>query len=277
MDSNLKDDLNFFREFKDWYFKIMHDFNFDYKEDYRAREYLSKILDSKANEWHLDEILFSFQKRIHEKSNIFIYGCGPSLEETVNYIIEKLGISIFGKNINLAADGAAVFLKEKLIPVDAIFTDLDGITITEFNYPDFLIIHAHGDNLDKIKQFENEIINFHNVIGTTQVEPVSNIISPGGFTDGDRILFFLRSLMKPYQKLFLIGMDFKNIVGKYSKLNIEHNQEGSQVKKKKLTLAVELLEWVTPKIRNDIFFINSERISDKFKYITLDEYMNLFP
>ncbi|KKK43763.1 hypothetical protein LCGC14_1622650 [marine sediment metagenome] len=277
MDSNLKDDLNFFREFKDWYFKIINDFNFDYKEDYRAREYLSKILDSKANEWHLDKILFSFQKRIHEKSNIFIYGCGPSLEETVNYIIEKLGISIFGKIINLAADGAAVFLKEKLIPVDAIFTDLDGITITEFNYPDFLIIHAHGDNLDKIKQFENEIINFHNVIGTTQVEPVSNIISPGGFTDGDRILFFLRSLIKPYQKLFLIGMDFKNIVGKYSKLYIEHNREGSQVKKKKLSLAVELLEWVTPKIKNDIFFINSERISDKFKYITLDEYMNLFP
>ena len=277
MDSNLKDDLNFFREFKDWYFQIINDFNFDYKEDFRAREYLSKILDSKANEWHLDEILFSFQKRIQEKSNIFIYGCGPSLEETVNYIIEKLGIRIFGKIINLAADGAAVFLKEKLIPVDAIFTDLDGITITEFNYPDFLIIHAHGDNLDKIKQFENEIINFHNVIGTTQVEPVSNIISPGGFTDGDRILFFLRSLIKPYQKLFLIGMDFKNIVGKYSKLYIEHNREGSQVKKKKLSLAVELLEWVTPKIKNDIFFINSERISDKFKYITLDEYMNLFP
>jgi len=277
MDSKLKIDLNFFKEFKDWYYKIVDEFKFDYKKDYLARDYLTRIFDLKGDKWNLEDILFSFNKSLQKKSKILIYGCGPSLMETVEQITEYKGIKIFNNCINLAADGAAVFLREKNIHIDAIFTDLDGITKKEFNYSSFNIIHAHGDNLDKIKQFENEIINFHNVIGTTQVEPIENILNPGGFTDGDRILYFIRILTNPSQKIFLIGMDFNNIVGRYSKLNFKSDREGTPIKLKKLAFAVELLEWLIPKISNDIFFINSEKISDKFKYITLNEFMNLFP
>jgi len=265
--------LDFHIEFREWYFKIINDLNFDYNRDYRARDYLSKVLNLKANEWHLDEILFSFQKRIQTKSNIFIYGCGPSLEETVNYIIDNLGMSFFGKSINLAADGAAVFLKEKLIPVDAIFTDLDGITISEFNYPDFLIIHAHGDNIKKIRSFKKNIIQFNNIIGTTQVEPNMNVINPGGFTDGDRILFFLRTMLAPVNKLFLFGMDFKKIVGKYSKLNIKKDKEGNPIKQKKLQYAVELIEWLRLKLDNEITFVNSQIKLNNFKNLTLEEFV----
>lgn len=269
-----KEQLDFHFEFRDWYFKIVTDFNFDYNKDYKAREYLSKVLDSKANEWHLDEILFSFQKKIQEKSRIFIYGCGPSLEETVDYIIENLGMSIFGKGINLAADGAAVFLKEKSIPVDAIFTDLDGITVEEFNYPDFLIIHAHGDNIKKIIKFEQNIIKFKNIIGTTQIEPNKNVINPGGFTDGDRILFFLRTMLAPINKLYLIGMDFKNIVGKYSKLNMKRDQEGSLVKQKKLQYAVELIKWISKKIENKIIFVNSRMRLNNFNHLSVEKFVD---
>ncbi len=274
MEFKPKEQLDFYFEFKDWYFKIINDFNFDYNKDYRAREYLSKVLDLKAKEWHLDEIILSFQKRIQEKSNIFIYGCGPSLEVTVDYIIENLGMSIFGKSINLAADGAAVFLKEKLIPVDAIFTDLDGITSSEFNYPDFLIIHAHGDNIKKIRSFKQNIIKFQNLIGTTQVEPNKNVINPGGFTDGDRILFFLRTMLAPFNKLYLIGMDFKNIIGKYSKLSIKKDQEGSFIKQKKLRYAVELIKWIRNKIVNEFIFVNSQIRLNNFNNLSVEEFVD---
>ncbi|GAI11147.1 unnamed protein product, partial [marine sediment metagenome] len=273
--STLKDKLNFFSEFKDWYFHIREEFNFDYQKDLESRVLLSRIFKKKTQQWGLESILESFSRRILLKPVILIYGCGPSLEETVNIILKKKGIAFFDRFINLAADGASVLLREKNIPIDAIFTDLDGITKNEFNYSSFNIIHAHGDNMEKINQFENEIINFKNVIGTTQVEPIDNILNPGGFTDGDRILFFLRSLLKPSQKLFLIGMDFKNTVGRYSKLNIEYNQEGSQVKKRKLQFAVELIRWIRNKLKNDLFFINSEIVNNQFNYITIEEFFKM--
>jgi len=275
MSSTLKDELNFFREFKDWYFHIREEFKFDYQKDLKSRDLLSSILEKKTNTWKIDNILKLFRERILLKPSIMIYGCGPSLEETVNIIIKERGKTFFDKFTNLAADGASLLLREKYIQNDAIFTDLDGITKNEFNYSSFNIIHAHGDNLEKISQFENEIINFQNVIGTTQVEPLSNVINPGGFTDGDRILFFLRSLMNPFQKIFLIGMDFKNIVGKYSKLNIEHNQEGSQIKIKKLEFAVKLIAWISKKIHNDLFFVNSKFLTNQFNYISVEDFFEL--
>ncbi len=275
MGSTLKDELNFFNDFNLWYSHIREDFKFDYERDLKSRDILSGILKKKTYNWQLDNILKSFRKRILLKPVILIYGCGPSLEDTVSVILRKKGKAFFDEFINITADGASILLRENNIKIDAIFTDLDGITKKEFNYSSFNIIHAHGDNSDKMIQFENEIVNFHNVIGTTQVEPVSNIVSPGGFTDGDRILFFLRSLIKPSQKLFLIGMDFKNIVGKYSKLNIKHNQEGSQIKKKKLLYAVELIEWLRNKIPNDLFFVNSEIVNNQFEFISIEDFLKI--
>ena len=275
MGTTLKDRLNYFYEFKDWYFHIGEEFKFDYQKDLKSRDLLSRILKKKIPKWKLDTILKSFRNKILLKPEILIYGCGPSLEETVNIIIKKKGKAFFDKFTNIAADGASVLLRENNIQIDAIFTDLDGITRNEFNYSSFNIIHAHGDNIEKINQFENEIINFQNVIGTTQVEPLSNIISPGGFTDGDRILFFLRSLIKPFQKLFLIGMDFKDIVGKYSKLSLENNQLGGQIKIKKLDFAVKLMAWVRNKIVNDIYFVNSKHVNNQLKYISVEDFFKL--
>ncbi|MHA1985056.1 MAG: 6-hydroxymethylpterin diphosphokinase MptE-like protein [Promethearchaeota archaeon] len=272
MSSTLKDKLNYFYEFKDWYYHIREEFKFDSQNDLKSRDLLSRILKKKNHKWKLDTILKSFRDRILLKPEILIYGCGPSLEETVDTIIKKKGKAFFDKFTNFAADGASVLLREKNIHIDAIFTDLDGITKNEFNYSSFNIIHAHGDNIEKINQFETEIINFQNVIGTTQVEPLGNIINPGGFTDGDRILFFLRSLIKPFQKLFLIGMDFKDIVGRYSKLSIEDNQLGGQIKIKKLNFAVKLITWVRNKIVNDIYFVNSKKVNKQFQYISVEDF-----
>ena len=275
MDSKIIDRLNFYSEFKEWYCKISSDFGFDYQKDSESRDYLSNLLQKKANKYNLEVILNDLHTVIRSKSNILIYGCGPSLESTVDILLKNIGKGLFSECLNFTADGAAILLREREIPINGIFSDLDGITFKEFDSTDFMIIHAHGDNLDKLKLFKPEILKFKNIIGTTQVEPTNYIINPGGFTDGDRILYFLRPLLKSMHKLFLIGMDFKNIIGKYSKLNFDTDQEGSPIKQKKLQYAVELIKWLKDKIKSEIYFVNSNVISEKFTKLSIRDFVNI--
>lgn len=275
MVKNLKKQINFFDEFKEWYFKIITDFKFNIQEDREARDFLSHILTQSSVIWNLEEILKSFKDMIQSKSYILVYGCGASLEITM----EKFeGKSFFNKSVNLAADGAAVFLKEKEIPIDGIFTDLDGITIKEFNYPEFIIVHAHGDNIKNLKFFREKMIKFKKIIGTTQVEPIEDILNPGGFTDGDRILFFIKSFLLPHHKIFLIGMDFNNIIGKYSKPDLTKHQEADPIKYKKLLFAIKLIEWLKKQIANDIYFVNSNfesKYFKDFKFLSISEFKKM--
>jgi len=273
MDSSLKNQINFYIEFKEWYFKIIKDFGFEYQKDFEARDYLSGILNQKGKIWNLERILYSFSKIFEEKKIIMIYGCGPSLEETVDILLREFGEEFFKNCINFAADGASILLREKGIPLDAIFSDLDGITKTEINYADFLVIHAHGDNLERIAYFKEYILNSPKIIGTTQVDPLENMVNPGGFTDGDRILYFIRSLLQPHNTLYLIGMDFDDIIGKYSKPSLTEHHQGTPSKLKKLRYAVKLIEWLSERIDNDIFFLNSKSASKRFKYLTIEDFL----
>jgi hypothetical protein len=275
MVSTLKNKLNFFEEFKEFYFKIIKDFKFDYQEDCKARNYLSEILIKKKHNWDLENVIKSLNSQLISKTEILIYGCGPSLEETVDAILKRKGRLFFDKFINLAANGASVLLRKKHIKINAIFSDLDGITKREFDYANFNIVHAHGDNINKLIQFEKRILRFQNIIGTTQVEPLENVLNPGGFTDGDRILYFIHKLIKPLQKLYFIGMDFDNIIGKYSKLNIKKNQEGTKSKIKKLQYGIELLEWIKTRIKNEVYVVNSKIFSEKFNYISVSDLLKI--
>ncbi len=275
MDSSLQEQIDFYSEFKEWYLKIIKEFNYDHQKDCEARDYLSNILKQKSNNWNFEGVLNSFKNLIQEKSIIVIYGCGPSLEDTVCFLLKNRGTLVFNNYINLAADGASVLLRNLDIPIDAIFTDLDGVTINEFNYSEFIVVHAHGDNIEKLKYFKKEILKFEKIIGTTQVKPLKNLINPGGFTDGDRILYFLRELLLPKHKLFLIGMDFDGIIGKYSKPEMTENQKSSPIKFKKLQFAVKLIEWLKKEIKNEIYFVNSKIVSKKYKYISIKEFEKL--
>lgn len=275
MVKSLKKQINFFDEFKEWYFKIITDFKFNIQEDRDARDFLYNILTQSSIIWSLEEILKSFKDLIQSKSYILVYGCGPSLEITMERFEGK---SFFNRSVNLAADGAAVFLKEKQIPVDGIFTDLDGITINEFNYPEFLIVHAHGDNIKQLKFFKEKMVKFKKIIGTTQVEPIKDILNPGGFTDGDRILFFIKSFLLPHHRIFLIGMDFNSIIGRYSKPDLTKNQEANPIKLKKLGYAIKLVEWLKSLIANEIYFVNSNfksKYFKNFKFISISEFKKM--
>ena len=277
MVSSLIESINYYQEFKELYFKILNDFGFDHEKDCESRDVLLEIMQRKVENtsYNLESVLLSFKDIIKSTRNIFIFGCGPSLEDTIDHILEKYGNKFFQNSINLAADGASLFLREKHIPVTAIFSDLDGITQNEFSYSDYMVIHGHGDNIERLEDFKNRIQGFHNIIGTTQVEPLGAIINPGGFTDGDRILYFLRSMVVPRNILYLIGMDFKSAIGKYSKLGMNKNQEGSPSKQKKLEYAIKLLEWLQPKLSSEMYFVNTEQISKKFNYLSLEEFVNM--
>ncbi|MFX0006338.1 MAG: 6-hydroxymethylpterin diphosphokinase MptE-like protein [Promethearchaeota archaeon] len=270
----IKKEIDFYEEFKEWYFKIIKDFKFSYQKDCKSRDYLSSLLKKKKN-WHLEQVLDLFKAQISSKNIVIIYGCGPSLESTIEIILKRKGLEFFNGFINLTADGASVLLKEKGIKIDAIFTDLDGISKSEFHWANFNIVHAHGDNLKTLKLFKHEILQFKNIIGTTQVEPNINLVNPGGFTDGDRILFFIKSLLSSFHRIYLIGMDFGNIIGKYSKLNIEKSQNASPEKIKKLNYALLLIKWIRNKIDNEIKFVNSEYLLKDITNLSIEEFLDI--
>ena len=276
MQNSLKTQIESHIEFKAWYRKIINDFNFDPQKDRIARDYLSHILEKKTNSYNLEEVLLSFQENIQKKEHICVYGCGPSLNESVDFILSNLGKTFFNKCVNLAADGAARLLIERNIPIDGIITDLDGITKQDFLKAKFVIVHAHGDNNIALENFKEVIINFPKLIGTSQSEPVHNLINPGGFTDGDRIIALIMSFLLPHQYLYLIGMDFADIVGKYSKLNKKNNYLAGSIKLKKLRYALEILEWLIPKIKIPLYLINTKPISEKFNYLTLEAFTERF-
>ena len=269
--------INNYNAFKHWYEKILEEFKFELDEDKRARDILLDIIGRKKSTWNAKEILADFLNRVNEKNNILIYGCGPSLEESVEGLIKMGGKDIFKRCINLAADGASVLLRKKGLPIDGIFTDLDGITSKEFSYGEYIIIHAHGDNIEKLKEVKKTIIGKEKVIGTTQVKPKNGIFNPGGFTDGDRILYFIKNFLLPTQKIYLIGMDFKDVVGKYSKPQRNQDFPAPLIKRKKLKMAVNLLREIVGEVENEIYFVNSAPALEIFQSISLFKFIKDHP
>jgi uncharacterized Rossmann fold enzyme len=272
MKHSIKKQIDSHIDFKEWYFKIIKDLKFDYQRDIEGRDYLSSILREKAENWCLEEVLISFNQLVKSRKIIFIYGCGPSLEETVNYMLKmepKLGYSTV---VNLVADGAARLLIEKRIPINAIFTDLDGITRGDFVKSEFIIVHAHGDNISRLKYFKKEILSFPNLICTTQVEPDKNLINSGGFTDGDRILFFIASLLVPTHEIYLVGMDFNTVVGRYSKPEMQKDRVATPIKLKKLQYGIKIIDWLLPQIKIPVYFVNSQHDHSKLNNLTLHEF-----
>ena len=113
--------------------------------------------------------------------------------------------------------------------------------ISKTNIP--IIVHAHGDNkgqLDIVKKFKNKI-------GTTQSEKFGRLENFGGFTDGDRCVFLAENFKA--KKIILIGMDFGNTIGKYSK----HIIKDPSLKLKKLACGKKLLEWLATKSNSDLY------------------------
>ncbi|CAB3287254.1 6-hydroxymethyl-7,8-dihydropterin pyrophosphokinase [Methanocaldococcus lauensis] len=234
------------KEWEKFYNKIIEDFGFDKNKDIKSAIILNNILEN------ADKIPIKNLKNIIEGKEVFIFGAGPSLKKHIKII----------KNLNkdipiIVADGASkAFLEEGIIP-DIIVSDLDGDlnAIFECNKRgSIIVVHAHGDNIDKIKKY---VPKLKNVVGSCQIPNymelnLKNLVNFGGFTDGDRCCFLAYHFKA--KKLILGGMDFGIYITKYSRPNIKSEIEiGDEIKIKKLKYAEKLINYL--KNRIDIEFL----------------------
>ncbi|HOJ43921.1 MAG TPA: DUF115 domain-containing protein, partial [Syntrophorhabdaceae bacterium] len=126
---------------------------------------------------------------------------------------------------------------------DIIVTDLDGSMddiIRANKAGSFIVVHAHGNNLEKLKAY---LPKLRNILGTTQTPPIGDLHNFGGFTDGDRSVFLAVELGA--KLIILAGMDFGDIITRYSRPQISEKMEkADEVKRLKLEYAKKLIDWI---------------------------------
>jgi len=203
-------------EFKQWepiYLDILDDMGFSREEDEQAAIILSRMLD-KDNTADVSV----FRKQIAGKS-VIVCGNAPCLKDQ----LEVTDIS--GKTI-IAADGATAVLVDRGIIPDIIVSDLDGDVEKEIlanNRGSVVVVHAHGDNIDKLERY---VPLMKDIIGSTQSTPLVNVYNFGGFSDGDRCVFLADEFHASEIKLLGFDLDDENV---------------TDIKKKKLIWAKKLI------------------------------------
>jgi uncharacterized Rossmann fold enzyme len=224
-----------FAEWFPYYQGIRAEFGYSTEKDQEAARILSEMIGKKA----LDPKVL--QKRLKGK-NVIVVGAGPSLEdEKVLKYVKKSK-----KFVKIAADGAVQFLIENKIKPDIVVTDLDGDPASLKKAEKggaIIVIHAHGDNTGMLKKL---VPKFRKVVGSTQVMPVENVNNFGGFTDGDRGVFLAEEFGA--KKIVLVGMDFGNRIGKYSKKKVKD----IALKKQKMEAGRRLLEMLAKQSRSKL-------------------------
>ncbi|WP_304085786.1 6-hydroxymethylpterin diphosphokinase MptE-like protein [Methanobrevibacter ruminantium] len=237
-----------FNEWGGWYKEILDTLGFSREGDENTAALLDKILDEKGCltiEEFSDEIM---EKK--DTSKFIVVGAGPSIKKHIKYVKENYDLNDY---LIVSADGATTaMLEDDLVP-DIVATDLDGKMddlLAANSLGSYFVIHAHGDNEEPIVKWTT---SFDKILGTTQSKPVGHLYNFGGFTDGDRAMFFTLAL--GCEEMVLAGMDFGTTVTKYSRPNIEGaTGHADEIKTKKLIFAERLLAWI--KENTDVKVIN---------------------
>lgn len=141
-------------------------------------------------------------------------------------------VNISDNEVVIVADSALSRL-EDLKRVDFTITDLDADPeklLEVSNSGSIMVVHAHGDNIDRLVEFFPSLKG--RVIISCQTEALGKITDFGGFTDGDRAVFFAHFLRST--SIRIVGFDFEKPVAK----------RGSDltVKKKKLKWSRSLID-----------------------------------
>lgn len=228
-------------EWKEWqpiYLDIVTRLDLDSTMDVQATKLLSDLL----KDVNPDPLLHLLEQRLRNKT-VVVCGAGPSLEHHIQTLKER---NDFQDLVFVAADGAVSLLLEQNCPCDIIVTDLDG----EYNHikqatqnGTLAIVHGHGDNMDKIRKM---VPDLGQVLGSTQVEPTQRVFLWGGFTDGDRACYVVTAYSP--REIILAGMDFGNLVGKWSKPAHEKHFPAPQRKLVKLEIAHKLISTLFEKV-----------------------------
>lgn len=226
-------------EWEEWYEEILNTFGFLREDDEKTADLLDEILEDHGF-LTIDEFYDEIMLKKGYTDKFIVFGAGPSLKEHIRFLKENYDLS---KYMLVSADGATTALLEEDVVPDIVATDLDGKMsdlLTANSLGSYFVIHAHGNNEDLIGLWTT---SFKKILGTTQSIPVGNLYNFGGFTDGDRAMFFAVELGA--REMLLAGMDFGTVVTKYSRPNIEgETGPADEIKTKKLIFAERLLNWI---------------------------------
>ncbi|MGC9137572.1 MAG: 6-hydroxymethylpterin diphosphokinase MptE-like protein [Thermoplasmata archaeon] len=113
--------------------------------------------------------------------------------------------NILKNRVIITADDATSRLLDIGHTPQFVFTDLDSSleTILEASMRGSIIgVHAHGDNIKRL----NIVNKIDKRFGTTQAFPLWNVYNFGGFTDGDRAVFFAEHFKA--QSIIVAGFNF---------------------------------------------------------------------
>ncbi len=200
------------------YERILADFGFDRTGDEEAALLLSKML-TEENTVSLSELKAMISGKI-----VLVCGNAPKLRAELS----EIDLSSF---VIIAADGAAAVLMDLGRVPEVICTDLDGNSEADIEKEilacekgALVLIHAHGDNTDKLEKY---VSRFKRFIATTQAGPFDRVHNFGGFSDGDRCVFVAKEFGAASVRL--AGFDFED-------------PGVNPIKKKKLVWAKELIE-----------------------------------
>ena len=229
----------FYKEWEPIYNKIANEFKFPLKNEEKSAKMLNQLLKNK-NLSFLDKL-----RNLITDKQVVVFGAGPSIES-----ILKNKKQNFINKTKIAADGVTTALLKYNVQPDIIVTDLDGKISDQIlanKKGSLIIVHAHGDNLEKIINYVPKFTR--DIIGTTQINPIpyENTYNFGGFTDGDRAVF-IADHFHP-KSIYLYGFDFNSKIGKYSFMK---NKDLSQ-KLKKLKWCKNLIKSLK-KINQNIYF-----------------------
>ncbi len=185
-----------YSEWLPWYEEICTHFGFNPHDDFLS----SILLDDLAK---IKGTSFSFRRQFIGK-DIQVVGNGPNLPATLEN---------GRQGTYFVADSALPVYYRILGPPDVIVTDLDGDAVLTRKCQEEgsrLVIHAHGDNREKVRRVLPDINE--EVLCTTQNAPFGMIYNFGGFTDGDRAAYLADQVGA--RSIILTGFDFLHPTGK---------------------------------------------------------------
>lgn len=179
---------------EDWlpiYHQIANDFGFSPEEDERAARLMHKLGKDKL----LDASILE-QKIAGE--NVAVLG----------YAIHKEELDIVKSKEEIVITAGKTLIKVRDIDPQFIphihVTDMEEQELLDVKDECLLVLHAHGDNIEKIESIVPQIPSF---VGTTQNIPFDRAYNFGGFTDGDRAALIAQEMGASHITLYGFELD----------------------------------------------------------------------
>lgn len=238
----------------------------DPEKDRQSAEILSRLITGRSIDRKQLAAVFE------GKTFAAVFGAGPSLEADLDGFLRCFDLSDAAV---VAADGAVNAFHQRGLNPDIVVTDLDGgdeALVKASRSGALLVVHAHGDNIEKILQLVPRLDG--RILGTTQAEPFDALENFGGFTDGDRAVFMCEEI--GVKTIVVAGMDFDGEIGKFSKPKPFTEKETLR-KKIKLQIGKTLLETLAAKTTSNLYDASKTNATIKgFRKTNWEELKEIF-